>query len=62
MDSYLEENPQIVTLFEIDIIKMVDAYTKPSMAEEDRCEPDMDAVMELWRAQEAFDREMEVSQ
>ena len=47
MDSYLEENPQIVTLFEIDIIKMVDAYTKPSMAEEDRCEPDMDAVMEL---------------
>ena len=39
-----------------------DAYEKAKMIEEDACEPDKEAVMELRQAQEAFDREMEVSQ
>ena len=55
LDNYLEENPQIIPLFEVDIIKTVGAYTTLATTEEDKCEPDTEALMELCKAQDAFE-------
>ena len=61
VDQYLEENPWLIPLFEIGVIEAANMYIKPTMAEDNVCEPDREATMELRRAQEAFDCEMEVS-
>ena len=45
-------------LFEIDVVEI--AYTTPATAEQDD-EPNDTTLMELRRAQDAFDREMEIS-
>ena len=50
----------MVPLFEIDVIKTADAYEKlKTIIEENDYEPNVKAFMELHRAQEAFNREME---
>ena len=52
VDQYLEDNPRLVSLFEIEIITIGDAYEQSKkIVEENDCE----------RAREAFDYEMEVS-
>ena len=61
LETYLEENPQIVPFFEIDVIETVRAYTTPTTAGAEDCEPDMEALMELRRAHDVFNREMEIS-
>ena len=60
VDRYLDENPKIVPLFEVDVAKAVSPYIlHPDDASE---EPDRDAIRELRQAQEALEREMAVSQ
>ena len=62
VEKYLEDNPRLILLFEIDVIETTDAYEKAKETEEDHsCEPNAEAVEELPRVQEAFDHEMEVS-
>ena len=58
VDRYLEEHPQIVPLFEVDITAAVEPYI--TMPEPD--EPDKAAIRELRQAQEALEREMTISQ
>ena len=60
VDRYLEENPKIVPLFEVDVADAVSPYiVHPDDASE---EPDQDAIRDLRQAQEALEREMAVSQ
>ena len=61
LERYLEENPWIVPLFEIDVRGTADSYVVPnaSMGQED--ELGENTLAELQQAQEAFEREMEVS-
>ena len=47
LENYLEENPRIVPLFKIDIIQAADTYITLAMVGEDRCEPDIEVLMEL---------------
>ena len=54
LDNYLEENPRIVPLFEINIIETAGAYTTPTTAGADECESDTEALMELRRAHDVF--------
>ena len=61
LKTYLEEHPRIMPLFEIDVIEMARAYTTPRTIGAQECEPDTEALMELWRAQDALDQEMEIS-
>ena len=58
--QYLQENPKIIPLFEIDIAEAVAPYLP--QPEEAEAEPDKDAIRELRQAQEALEREMAVSQ
>ena len=62
LETYLEENPRIVPLFEIDVIETSDAYVISMALEIEDCEPDIEALMELFREQGVFNREMEISQ
>ena len=60
VDQYLQENPKIVPLFEIDVAESVSPYI---MQSDDAVEePDKDAIRELRQAQDALEREMAVSQ
>ena len=55
LENYLEENPQIVPLFDIDIIEMAGlTFTTPTTARDEDYESDTEALMELHRAQDAF--------
>ena len=53
--NYLEENPRIVPLFEIDIIETAGAYTTPTITRDEECEPDTKALKDLYRPQDAFE-------
>ena len=60
VDQYLQENPKIVPLFEIDVAEAVSPYIlQPKENDE---EPDKEVIRELRQAQEALEREMAVSQ
>ena len=59
--NYLDEHPQIVHLFEIDVIETAGTYTTPTTTIEQDCEPNTEALMELPRAQDVFEQEMEIS-
>ena len=60
VDQYLQENPKIVPLFEIDVAEAVSPYIL--QPEENDEEPDKEVIRELRQAQEALEREMVVSQ
>ena len=55
LENYLEENLRIVPLFDIDVIEIARAYATPAPVGDEDCTPDMKALMELRRAQDAFD-------
>ena len=38
LENYLEENPQILPLFDIDVIETAGAYTTPTIAGDEECE------------------------
>ena len=60
VDQYLEENPKIVPLFEIDVAEAVSPYiTQPDDVGK---ELDKETIRELRQAHEALEREMAVSQ
>ena len=61
LERYLDENPRIVPLFEIDVGETTDSYASPIKFTGHDDEPGEDAIAELQRAQEAFEREMEIS-
>ena len=61
LERYLDENPRIVPLFEIDVGGTTDSYTSPIESTGHDDEPGKEAIAELQRAQEAFEREMEIS-
>ena len=61
LERYLEENPRIVPLFEIDVRSTTDSYVVPNASTGQEDELGENALAELQRAQEAFDCEMEVS-
>ena len=60
LENYLQENPRIIPLFEIDVIEMVGTYTTLATGDDDY-EPNTKALMELRGAQDALEREMEIS-
>ena len=64
LDRYLEENPWIVPLFEIDVVEVVISYVsgKELKTEKDPTIPDVETVLELRSAQEAVEKEMVISQ
>jgi hypothetical protein len=53
-NTFLQENPTLVPLYEIDVVKKVESYQYSTDANE--------AVIELGRAREALERELAVSQ
>ena len=61
MEHYLDENPRIVPLFEIDVGGTADSYASPIESTGHDDELGQEAIAELQRAQEAFEREMEIS-
>ena len=60
VNQYLQENPKIVPLFEIDIAESVTPYILEP--EENNEEPYKEVIRELRQAQEAPETEMAVSQ
>ena len=61
LKRYLDENPRIVPLLEIDVRETADSYIFPTGSTGQEDEPRKDALAELNWAQEAFDRKMEIS-
>ena len=61
LERYLGENPRIVPLFEIDVGETAESYSSPIKTTTDGDEPGENAIAELRRAQEAFEREIEIS-
>ena len=61
-EAYLEEHPRIIPLFEIDVIETAANYATHPIGQEEVYEPDPTLVIELSRAHEAFEKEMEISQ
>ena len=49
-------NPRIVPLFDIDVIEMVRPYATLATIEEEHYEPDMETLMELYRAHNVLSR------
>ena len=60
VNQYLQENPKIVPLFEINVAEAVSPYIL--QPEENNEEPYKEVIRELRQAQEALEREMAMSQ
>ena len=61
LETYLEEHPRIIPLFEIDVIEVAADYATHNSVKEDAYEPDPMSIIEFQKAQEAFEKEMEIS-
>ena len=61
LEANLNEKPQIVALFEIDVLETVAEYASTSMLQEEEYELDQKSILKLSRAREAFEKEMEIS-
>ena len=61
LEAYLDENPRIVPLFEIDILETANEYIPMIVSNGEEYEPDPKSVLELHKAREAFEKEMEIS-
>ena len=62
MNSFLEEHPTIVPLFEVDVLSAVDPYVANDIKHNEPNEPDLTASMkELQQAHDALERELEIS-
>ena len=61
IEAYLDENPRIIPLFKIDVLEAANEYTPTSMLLADEYEPNPKSMLELSRAWEAFEKEMEIS-
>ena len=61
LEAYVDENPQIIPLFEIDVLETIAEYAPTSTLQEGEYEPDRESILELSRPHEAFEKEMEIS-
>ena len=61
LEAYLDENPRIVPLFEIDVMETIAEYVPTSTLQEEEYEPNPESIIELSRAREVFEKEMEIS-
>ena len=55
LENYLEENPRIQPLCDIDVIETTRAYATSTPVGAKDCTPDTEALMELRRVQDVFD-------
>ena len=62
LEAYLDENPRIVLLFEIDILEMANGYVALAIPKGEEYELDLESLLDLSKAWDAFEREMEISQ
>ena len=64
VDSFLEDHPRIVPLFDIDIMEGISLYvSKPAEGDQDIVQkPNLKSVEELQHAIEALERELAISQ
>ena len=61
LEAYLDYNPWIVPLFEIDVMGTAAGYAPTSMLQEEEYEHNPESIIELSRGREAFENEMEIS-
>ena len=61
LEAYLDEQPRIIPLFEIDVIETATDYATPTALHDEAYEPDLESILELSRARVVFDKEMEIS-
>ena len=61
LESYLDDQPRIVPLFEIDVIETDAEYAPTNTLQKDEYEPNPESLMELSRAHTMFETEMEIS-
>ena len=54
LERYLDKNPRIIPLFEIDVGEIAESYASPIEITGHDDEPGEDAIAELRRAHEAF--------
>ena len=64
IEQYLEENPKIIPLFEIDVVEIITPYISNENigTEEQPQQEDPKSLKELQYQQEAMEQEMKVSQ
>ena len=62
LEAYLDQHPRIIPLFEIDVIETTTDYATPTTLHKEAYEPVLESIMELRRAWEAFEKEMEISE
>ena len=62
MHAFLEENPTIVPLFEINVLSAVEPYVTTSSKLDELHEPDPTSLKDLQQAREALERELAISQ
>ena len=61
LEAYMEEHPRIIPLFEIDVMEVAADYATHKSTQEDAYEPDPASLIEFHKAQEALEKEMEIS-
>ena len=64
LEVFLDKNPRIGPLFEVDVLETTNKYIITPSSDRGEYEPDSESLLslELSRARDAFDREMEISQ
>ena len=62
INTFLDEHPTIVPLFEIDVLSAIEPYLANTINHEAPHEPDQDSVKELQQARDAVDCELAISQ
>ena len=60
LEAYLNENPWILPLFEIDVLEATSEYAPTSTPQEEEYEPDHESMKEISKAREVFKKEMEI--
>ena len=61
MNSFLDEHPTIVPLFEINVLSVVEPYVTNPIDHKYSHEPDPTSMKELQQARDALDRELAIS-
>ena len=61
LEAYLDENPRIIPLFEINVLETAAEYAPTGTLQEEERKHDPKSISELSRAREAFEKEVEIS-
>ena len=57
LEVYLDKNPKIIPLFEIDILEIATKYAPTSTLQQEEYKPNLDSMLQLSRAREAFEKD-----